>query len=372
MSAVPPSAIPVRLPLHERYSDEAMNRFRQTGDPLADAVAQDLKRGKPQHMLQEVIERAKTEGGIYQEFLDHGQSVPDWVDWDLIEQARRSQLIFSNQRAITLLVSGLAEGTGLNKAADVLANTGRFKPQKIAKRLYETGQMLHNANSDGGLRPGGAGQHTIMEVRLLQAMVRKLLLAHGWDVDTLDVPICQEDMLFTICEFDFLAVRGMERIGAHLPREQRVAIHHFWQYVAWLNGVDVDLLSATPEEEEYLYQRIIEREHRVNATTVARVHELIEGAAESTGMFLEKGVLFEMCRRCLGEERGAQYQLPNSLRDKAVMHGWIRLNRIFTATMLKLPWLADKMAAKNFQMMNKLLLENLEADSNARAFRHIA
>lgn len=355
-----------------RYSDAFMNRMRQTGDPLADQVAAQLKRHLPSQMLDEVMARADSEGGVFRDFLDYSWTVPDWVDWDLIERARRVQLAFGQTRGVVLLVGGLAEGAGLNKASEVLAATGRFKPEKVIKRLYETGQMTHNSQAPNGLRPGGPGHRTIMEVRLLHAMVRRHLLSKGWDSDRFDHPINQEDMLFTIIEFNHLAVRGMARLGATLSREDRKATHHFWRYVAYLNGVTDEFLTTSPEDEALAYDRIMEREHEVHPITVERVHELITGTAGQPPMYLPAGMMFELCATCLGEERARQYQLPRSRAWRAVIKLLTMNNRIQTRLHYLVPGLGRAFGAWNFRMAQRMLTANIEAEVEKRAFRHIA
>ena len=63
-------------------------------------------------------------------------------------------------------------GYAHNKPSQVLVATGRLQ-KDVSRRIYETGQMLHNIIGDDGLRPGGLGQLTLMEVRLLHAAVRQ-------------------------------------------------------------------------------------------------------------------------------------------------------------------------------------------------------
>ena len=355
-----------------RYSDAIMNRMRHTGDPLADRIAPELKRHLPAQMLDEVMQRADREGGPFQDFLDHAWRVPDWVDWDLIEQARQVQLAFGQTRGAVLLVGGLAEGAGLNKASEVLAATGRFKPEKIIKRLYETGQMTHNSQAPGGLRPGGPGHRTLMEVRLLHAMVRRHLLSRDWDTARFDHPINQEDMLFTIIEFNHLAVRGMARLGASLSDSDRKATHHFWRYVAYLSGVTDEFLTLSPEDEALAYTRIMEREHEVTPITIERVHELITGTAGKPPMYLPASLLFELCATCLGEERARQYQLPRTRWARAAVQVLIANNRLQTQLHYRIPGLGRLFGRYNFRAMHALLTRNIESDVEKRAFRHIA
>ena len=261
-----------------KYSDTVMDQMRHTCDPLADAVAALVERKRPSHMVDEVMTRARSEGGAFRDYLDHAHTIPPWINWDAIEHARHVNLAFANVRAIALLVSSLVEGYSLSKAAHVLISTGRLH-QDVLKRVYETSQMTHNISVPDGIRPGQPGHRTMMEVRLLHAMVRKYLRGRGWDVSLYDEPINQEDMAFTIIEFDYLAVRGMERMGARLSDDDKQALHHLWRYGAYLNGVDEGLMTESPAEEIYQYERIRARQYNPNEESRALALAVITALA---------------------------------------------------------------------------------------------
>ncbi|NPU90277.1 MAG: DUF2236 domain-containing protein [Gammaproteobacteria bacterium] len=355
----------------EKYADPQMDRLRHTCDPLADAVAVRMDRKRPSHMIDEVYARAKTEGGPFQAFIDHAHTVPDWVDWDRIEQARRVSLAFANLRATSLLVSSLVEGYSLSKAAHVLVATGRLH-QDVLRRIYETSQMSHNMNVPGGLRPGAHGHRTMMEVRLLHAMVRKYLRGQGWDVALYDEPINQEDMAFTIIEFDYLALRGMQRMGAELSQDDQDAQHHLWRYAAYLNGVDDYLNTESLDEEIYLYQRIRDRQRNPNDESRLLAHSVITALAGQPPFNLPAPLLYELSRLCLGDELADAYLLPRNRLWQRALQLYRAGNRIGALAHYHVPGM-DRLSEKlNFRLLQKAIRENLDPDPEKRAFRHIA
>jgi len=363
------------MPIHpswiEKYSDSLLDRMRYTCDPIADAVAAQIERQRPSQMIDEVYARARAEGGAFADYVDQSHSVPEWVDWELIEHARRVNLAFANVRAIALLVSSLVEGYSLSKAAHVLISTGRLH-QDVLKRIYETSQMSHNMNIPNGLKPGNAGHRTIMEVRLLHAMVRKYLRQRGWDTTLYDEPINQEDMAFTIIEFDYLAMRGMERMGADLRTEDRYAMHHLWRYAAYLNGVDEHMLTASLDEEIYQYQRIRERQYSPNEESRQLAMAVITALAGQPPFNLPEALLYELSRVCLGEQLADAYALPRNPLWEQVIRLYRAGNRLGTLAHYHLP-LFDKLSERiNFQLLHKALSENLDPNPEKRAFRHIA
>jgi len=354
-----------------QYSDSVMDRMRYTCDPLADAVATRIKRGRPAQMLDEVYARAKSEGGVFSDYVDHCHTIPSWVDWQQVEHAARVNLGFANVRSIALLVSSLVEGYSLSKATHVLVATGRLH-QDVLRRVYETSQMTHNMNVPGGLRPGAEGHRTVMEVRLLHAMVRKYLRAQGWDTSLYDEPINQEDMAFTVIEFDYLAQRGMERMGAALNADDKAASHHLWRFMAHLNGVCEEMLTDSLDEEIYQYQRIRERQYSPNEEGRMLAQAVITALARQPPFHLSEELLFELSRICLGDELADIYELPRSAFWWRAVMAYKGMNRLAAFSHYHVPGAARASEAMNIRMLRRALRKNLPEDPGKRAFRHIS
>ncbi len=364
-------ATPIPSAWLDKYADAQLDRMRYICDPIADAVAARVERQRPSQMIDEVFARASSEGGAFKDFLEHAFEVPAWVDWDAIEHARRVNLAFANVRGIALLVSSLVEGYSLSKAAHVLIATGRLH-QDVLKRVYETSQMSHNINVPNGIKPGQPGHRTIMEVRLLHAMVRKYLRQRGWDTALYDEPINQEDMAFTIIEFDHLSIRGMERMGAELSADDKAASQHLWQYAAYLNGVDECMIPRSVDEEIYQYDRIRDRQRNPNQESRELALAVIGALAGKPPFNLPAPLLFELSRLCLGDELADAYQFPRHKGWQQAVKLYRAGNQLGTLAHYQVPLFDRLWETVNFRLLRKALQDNLDPNPDKRAFRHIA
>lgn len=354
-----------------KYSPDFLDRMRHVCDPLADAAVASLPRQRPSAMLEEVERRAASEGGAFQRFLDVTHQVPAWIDWDAVEQARRVQLAFSTVRGIALLTSSLIEGYSLSNATHVLIATGRLH-QDVTRRIYETGQMSHNMSVKDGMRPGGVGHRIVLEVRLLHAMVRKHLKQRGWNTARYGEPINQEDMAFTIIEFDYLALRGMERMGVTLSDSDRRAVHHFWRYAAWLHGVDTGMLTNCPAEEQVQYQQIRAHQYAPNDEGRLLALTVIRSLAHRPPFYLKDALLFEIARVCLGNALADCYELPRHRGWERSIMALQAINKAATIAHYRVPGVARASEWVNFTTMRNTLMQNLDPSETKRAFRHIA
>lgn len=368
--SIAPAATP-RTPAdwRERYSHENLQKWRHVCDPLADNAAAQLKRAKPSAMLAQLEELARAGNADCRRYLDVTAQVPAWVDWQQVEHGRRVCLAFSAARSTGLLAS-LMEGYSLSRAAHVLVATGRLN-QDVARRLQETGQMSHNMNAPDGMRPGGVAHRHILEVRLLHAMVRRYVRDRHWDVALYDEPVNQEDMAFTVIEFDFLAARGMDRLGAKLSAEDRRAVHHLWRYAAWLHGVHEDLITHTPEEEEFQYEAIRAHQRHPNGESRALAEAVLTGIAGQPPLYLNERALRALARAMLDDGLNDFYGLmPDRLADAGVAL-LKQLNRTLTFAHYRVPGAARLSEAMHFGMARRALNANLGSEEQ-RAFRGMA
>lgn len=352
-----------------RYSPARLQRWREVCDPLADEAAVHLKRARPSRMLDQLEALAGAGNADCARFLAITSQVPPWVEWALVERGRRACLAFSAVRGLGLLAA-LMEGYALSRAARVLVATGRLN-QDVTRRLHETGQMNHNMSARDGLRPGHVGHRHILEVRLLHAMVRRYVRERGWDVARFDEPINQEDMAFTVIEFDHLAVRGMARLGACVSTEDRHAMHHLWRYAAWLHGVDDELITRSPEEQTFQYEAIRAHQLAPNEDSRALAAAVLAGIAGQPPFNLSERALRALTRAMLDDDLRLAYGLrPDRVADAAVMalRQW---NRAATFAHYRVPG-AARIAERFHFTLGRRALEQELGDASKRAFRGVA
>ncbi len=306
--------------LWDRYSHANLDRWRRIQDPLADRCAAQIKFTRPSGLLEEVERRAKEEGGDFQAFLDHCYTVPSWVDFEEMELGRRMYRRNGALQGLVLMCSSLVEGYAHNKPSQVLVATGRLQ-KDVSRRIYETGQMLHNIVGDDGLKPGGLGHRTIMEVRLLHAAVRQFLRNNPrWDEAKYDMPINQEDMAGTILEFDFMVVRGLKRLGVRISRREHESMHYFWRYAGYLLGVDEALLTTTLEEQEILALQLTSHLYDPTPDSESLAKALLKDMAGKPPFNLPYDVLLAFSRYLIGDSVADDLNIHSSVSSSSAVH----------------------------------------------------
>ena len=219
------------------------------------------------------------------------------------------------------------EGCTLRRANKVLVAR---QQTDVTRRVYETTQMLWNIGQDDGIRPGGIGHRTLMEVRLLHAAVRHFLLTRGgWSHREHGFPVNQEDMAFTIIMFDHLVARGMQRLGVPLPLEVRESQHHFWRYAAWVLGVDEFFLTTTPEESTVLYAQICAHQQDPDEDSAALAQAVLAAMAGKPPFFAPLPLLAAQARLLVGDALADRLRLPKSRAWSTLL----RANRLLTRGM---------------------------------------
>jgi hypothetical protein len=303
----------------DKYSHQRLQAWRQIQDPFADACTDQMEFRKPSGLLEEVERRAREEGGVFQAFLEECFRVPEWVDFDLMEPGRRFCRRHGALQGLILMCSSLVEGYAHNKPSQVLVSTGRLQ-KDVSRRIYETGQMLHNMVGPDGLRPGGIGHRTLMEVRLLHSAVRQFLKnSPRFDVSKYDQPINQEDMAGTILEFDFMVVRGMKRLGLHVSRADHESLHYMWRYAGFVLGVHEDLLSATLEEQEVLALQLTSHLYSPTPDSEALAKALLRDMSAKPPFMLSYNQLLAFSRFLIGDKVADDLNITSTVPAAAVV-----------------------------------------------------
>ncbi|HET8730230.1 MAG TPA: oxygenase MpaB family protein [Moraxellaceae bacterium] len=170
-------------------------------------------------------------------FFEEVERVPDWVDWDLIDEGVRFTHRIGLAGPYILRDLALMGGyllSGFNKA---LVLTGALN-KGAAQRIAETGKWWMDCTEADGLRRGGPGWRSSIEVRLVHAMVRRHLPSRPeWDVAEYGLPVNQIDMVATYLAFGPIMLLGVRALGIPVTRRDSRAVMHLWKYVAWLMGV---------------------------------------------------------------------------------------------------------------------------------------
>ena len=328
--------IAVNRPAHP-YSDAQLNRLRLSADPLTDAVALRIDQMPADSLLKEVIFLAKSEIGIYQEWLDHLHSVPAWIDHEQLERARQLQLSFAGEHRLAWVVNGL------------LRTRTCFRSHLInpTRRLHEFLQLQNSLHQPASLLPGGAGHSQLMEQRLNRAMERWAMRGHGRNLITLGEPFNQETLALEMLETGVLTVQGMAMLGVVLRPADQLALHHFNRYAAWLSGVDGRLLVETPEQSLELLQRL---QQRYGCAPRSEQTELLSTLAAQRSLQLSANLLTAAARHCLGEDLAEPPAPPGRQR---ALHLYCTANRGKTFAFYHVPGVAPLTAQLNLRKRRK-------------------
>ena len=244
---------------------------RNEGDPLADQTIQLILDHSDLSTLNQVFLKLVNNDSLslthFEQFspkikqalegyFTASSTLPDWYNAALIQQAEAVFSEYGPEIFMLLNVSALPMCYTCAKGAQVLYDTGRLMSHQkdiepLSRRLMETGQMIFNVLSQGGLSPQGNGIITIQKVRLIHASIRYYLLhkphqnGFTWNVKSFGLPINQEDLAGTLMSFGPVILNGLKKLDIPLTEEQLNAYMHCWQVVGYLMGVKQELNPAT-------------------------------------------------------------------------------------------------------------------------------
>lgn len=241
-------------------SDLMLQQQMQQGDSLADPVTAALLRDhrsrwpKDGNLFQLIRELAASEGGVYQDFVAHVNTVPTWVDFAAMEQG---QALFKRTSpfAIGVMVLGVLGRTyAPASSADVLVGTGRLQSD-IVRRLYETADMVHRLLEPSALQPGALGHEAVIRVRLMHSLVRQRLgSSQYWRYP--HIPINQVEMGLVGLEFIVCLIDGLERLGFAFSADDKQSYVDLWRYAHYLQGVSENFIPHHYAEATQFYARL--------------------------------------------------------------------------------------------------------------------
>ncbi len=288
------------LPSHAQ-----LDALRMQTDPVADAIVTRL-------IEEEGIQEAKKLFDVLVRNIDIPfTKVPDYVreymednsgPWEGIdlERVKRGQKVFEDYGSTFLLVLFFKSlpTCYLNvPGAPVLTQTGRLDkdrkfPETYARRIGETMQFLLDTMALGNLEPGQKGVNTVLKVRLIHATIRAFIQQGAtpgsdrkpWNIDEWQMPINQEDLVFTLFSFSIIMVQAMRQLETPMSRQEEEDYYYAWVLVGHYLGIQPDLIPETASEAEQLLELILERHagagedgQQLTAALIAFAEELLWG-----------------------------------------------------------------------------------------------
>lgn len=259
MAAELPTRYVNREAARRRYGDLADRyaSFLVLGDPLADAAIEALEplgRARSHALVRAALAaadpaRVPDAPEALVALIRHVSDPPYWIDPERMDLGARTCQRLGKAQLFVLSAWSLMNGYHCSAAVKPLAFTGQLD-RMAPRRLAETGRFVTETCQVGGMRRDAEGFAIAVRVRLMHAMVRRMLLrSPRWDSAAWGTPINQADMLGTIISFSLLLLAGARQLGFRFSRDESEAVLHLWRYSGWVSGVDPWLLSHLSDEE---------------------------------------------------------------------------------------------------------------------------
>lgn len=233
-----------------------LTEMAYTGDPLADAVTQELRAGG--ETARRALDLGLHHGAAFlndrfpalRTLLAHAEADPPWLDRARLARGSEAYLAIGNVWITLSLGPGSLTHTYSSPSiARVLVRTANLT-RMARRRIVETGVWNIETALPGGLERGAAGYVHNLQVRLLHAGVRASLRTRGWDDRETGAPINQVEMARTWLDFTYVPFRALGAFGITFSRAELDDLYHFWRYVAHLLGVDPRLYGDVTGQDQ--------------------------------------------------------------------------------------------------------------------------
>ncbi|WP_228472610.1 oxygenase MpaB family protein [Streptomyces cyaneochromogenes] len=303
---------------------------RTAGDPLADAVVEELDRlGTP---ARQALDRGLRHGMTGLDGLD--EAPPDAVV-ALLEHlengpCRVDPLTLHRGDVVSLSVpplwfglcsitSALAYTSASPDTARLLTLAGR-PADTASRRLVETGVWARQTIRPGGLLRGGPGYLATVRMRLLLARMRTSALECGWDSAAWGLPISQADLARTWLGFTLVSFEALAAVGIAAGRAEERYLYGYWSYVAHLLGLDQSVHGEVADHagarrvRDLLDSGTAAPDENVRALTSAMVDAQARAMAGAPGAVLSeeqvRALIHSVLRGAFGDEPGERLGIP--------------------------------------------------------------
>ena len=313
--------MPTLIKPSRTFSDELLTRYRQQGDPPADAViaavAETAGREGISTLMQWLANTSdfatdKQPEPVQIFFADYA-GLPEWAEPD---RMKRGMAFFKKNAGLIGLALGTYSLPYTYMGADgvqLLWLTERIK-NDTARRLQETGEWVFGVNNakewipspptplpkGEGSRPSGilppspfgrgVGDEGIakavsrtLKIRLIHAGARWFGLQSGrWNMSW-GMPVNQEDMAGTNLSFSYIVLRGLRKAGVMATEQEEEDYLHHVNVIGYLNGIVEELLPANLREAYHLDRAIARRQFRSSEAGIGLTRSLLNAIAEVAG-----------------------------------------------------------------------------------------
>ena len=368
---VPDAYMPGYLAAREQHPElaEAYIRYTTVGDPLADAVVEDLS-DLPPNEVHAVLSRAlddpaELDGApdSLKAFIGEANDIPDWFDSGRARVASRAFL-----RNSDIVLAALVGGSIVEGFATLISKSFRIRgrvTQSGVRRLKQNGMQLVEQYLPGGMDPGGDGWRLTLRVRLVHAQSRRLLdQSDEWNHEKYGTPLSAAHILLAGAAFSGRLMQHTAALGGDFTQEERDAYVHVWKYTGLLIGIPEPLLFED-EASAVLAFKVgamceppADYDAIIMANSIVNSAPVIVGITDPAERRKTARVITQACRELIGNELADTFLFPT--RRRKVLP-WMRFkNRSRRVVRRTLPWLAKKQDLARFEyLMNFASLDKM-------------
>ena len=293
------------------------------GDPLGEAMANDLKAFSPAE-ARRLIEAAMNEEGeealrnapaSLLEFFRDAETTPEWLDYAAFAPSVR---MFHRNSPLILaaFVAGvLIEGFTTNIAKSFHI-TGRVRDQSV-RRLGQNNRHMTEIFIPNGMYRYGDGWKLSVRIRIVHARVRRLLSkSEDWDTEAWGLPISAAHLGYAVSAFSARLLKHMKTLGAKYDDEEYASFMAVWRYSGYLMGIPETILFHEADDALELYDIGHMCEPDCPMESVSMAHSLINSAPLIAGITDPVGrqklarYVYSISRGLIGNEAADALQYP--------------------------------------------------------------
>jgi hypothetical protein len=244
--------------------------------------------------------------------------VPDWVDFDLVNDGARVYRRSGKTGADVLLQLSLLGGYRFGGPTDLLVATGGLTGGTTMRRLGETQKWGVAVSEHDAMRRTGEGFQLTVHVRLMHALVNNRFEGGSrWDTARWGLPINQSDQAATLGLFNGVFLLGVRALGVRVTESDSRAVMHLWKYVGWLMGVNDDWLFDVERDQHAFNYHVLLAQADITEAGPQLANGILEAQSqlhfrrfERIGRAYTRARLLSMLRLFLGKESMRDLELP--------------------------------------------------------------
>ncbi len=301
-------------------------RHTTVGDPLADAVASDLRSFSPGQVhsllagvLQNPRELPPDTPESLRRFIAEALEVPDWFDEEIAMIASRAFL-----RNSDIVLAALVGGSIVEGFATLISKSFRIRgrvTQSGVRRLKQNGLQLVEQYLPGGMSPLGDGWKLTLRVRLVHARSRMLIgSSDEWSHERHGLPISAATVLLAGSAFSGRLMQHVATLGGDFTREEREAYVHVWRYTGLLIGIPREILFRDEEsavrafEIGHVCEPPADEDAIIMANSIINSAPLVIGVSEVEARRKLAGYAYQISRELIGDELADTFLFPKAKR----------------------------------------------------------